>query len=52
MSVITIENADDEAIDFLESKIEEALMDEREVDEDFVAEVFMEYSTKYKDIDV
>lgn len=40
---LTIETADVRAIDFLESKIEEALMDGKEVDEDFVDDVFYEY---------
>jgi hypothetical protein len=43
---LTIETADDQALDYLESKIEEALIDGKEVDDDFVNDVFYEYQNK------
>jgi hypothetical protein len=51
MSKITIETANEEQLDFLDSKIEEALMDGKDIDEDFVVDTFIEYETNYDKVD-
>lgn len=45
--IITIENASEEALDFLESRVEEALMDGKEVNEDLVDEIFEDFTKNY-----